>query len=129
MTDTDKLKLRLLGEITDMIPNELIHDNPFLRFLPQLLVTPEFSNLNLEKVKNFTRLAIAEDKQSVVADALKILNQLIRPDDGSLKKSAPDIFYGNYHFNWKELGNNTTAPDVIRHVLNKTLFVISLGQA
>lgn len=120
-------RLILLGQIQDLIHESMLHTDPFLYYLPKLL-THEFSNLNIVKVLDFTRIAVREDRPPIVADALQILNKLIHHEDGSLKRPAPDIFYDNRNFNWNELGGHTQPIDVVSHIFNKTLFVTSVGK-
>ena len=128
MNSDDPNRLIQLGQIRDLIHDSTLHTDPFLYYLPHLLATHDFSNMNIPKVLDFTRIAVREDKPTIVSDALQILNKLVHHEDGSLKRPAPDIFYNNRNFSWNELGGHTKAVDVISHIFNKTLFVISMGQ-
>jgi hypothetical protein len=120
---------QIIGQIRDLIPNTSSFTDPFLYYLPNLLTSAEFKNINAEKTLDFVRLAVKYEKPQIVIDALKILNQLIDPQVGTLKRPDKEFFYENNNFFWKELGGYTESPDVIMHILNKTLFVITVGKA
>lgn len=129
MTNQDTShRLNYVGQIEDLIPEHTRFTDPFLFYLPKFLTDPQFNNLNAEKALDFARIAVSYDKPEIVKDALKILNKLVDEKNGSLKPSSRDIFYENRHFTWKELGKFSANRDIIMHVLNKTLFVLTIGK-
>jgi hypothetical protein len=104
------------------------HRQPFLYYLPQLLDKPELSLIDPAHAVKFAEIARKYDALPLVKDALKILNQTVNPDDGSLREPARDIFYDNQSFFWNELGNHTKATDIISHILQKTAFIIAVSK-
>ncbi|OGG05048.1 hypothetical protein A2Z33_07245 [Candidatus Gottesmanbacteria bacterium RBG_16_52_11] len=128
MTGTDKnRRLVTIGQIRDLVPKMARYTDPFLYYLPDILNRPEFLDVNAEKVLEFVRQALNYKKQPMVSDALTILNRMVDKEDGSLKMPAEDLFYGNYSFKYKELGSHKTPSAMILHILNRTLFVTSVG--
>jgi len=103
-------------------------ENPFLYYLPSLLQTKPFSRFNPENALLFTTAALKYNSHPVVSDALRILNNIIQVDDGSLKQPSPHHFFNNQHFFWNELGGHTSAVDVISHVFNRTIFFLSIAK-
>lgn len=124
---TDR-KSDIIGQIHDLVNTKNPNIDPFLFHLPSLLVTPPFEHIDPAKALTFAKIALRPEAPPIVADARKILNQLINPYDGTLINSGPNIFYENRSFFWKELGGHTSPVDIILHILNKTLFVTSVGQ-
>lgn len=116
------------GQIKDLISQALPYKDPFLYYLPQLLQMPEFTGLSSKKLLDFVQQAVQFDKKPVIHDALQILNRLVDPNDGRLLTPTPEHYYENYSFSWSELGNRKDVISVINHVLNKSLFQLSLGQ-
>jgi hypothetical protein len=120
--------LYISGRLRDMLTGVDALENPFLYHLPQLLLTQDFKLVNPSDAVTFTEMATKYEKMPLILDALKILNRLVDPVDGSLLVPSRDMFYENRSFFWKELGNRTGAADVIMHVFNKTIFFSSLGK-
>lgn len=121
-------RTQAIAKLTDMVYWLKPNDQPFLYYLPQLLTTPEFSAVRPENAVAFAELALKEQSLPIIEDAKNILNRLVEPDDGSLKRIAPDIFYGNRSFFWNELGGRTKPSDVVMHIFHKTVFTISMGK-
>jgi hypothetical protein len=115
------------GQIKDLVSQALPHNDPFLYYLPNLLAMPEFSLLHSKKLVEFVQQAVLYEKKPIIEDALRILNKLVDPNDGRLLTPTPAHYYQNYSFSWSELGNKKDVVSVINHVLNKSLFQLSLG--
>lgn len=97
---------------------------PFLYYLPDILTRPHFEKINLDSLLTFVQHA--RNETDIMKDALKILNSMVVPNEGHLLPPSPDMFYNNTHFLWKELGSHTESIDAIMHIINKTLFSLSL---
>lgn len=119
-------RLDYIGQVRDLVSRTSSYTDPFLYYFPDILLKPEFEHLNYQSILRFTRLALLPEKSPLIADALKILNKLVNPQDGQLLPPSRDMFYENQNFFWHELGVHTTAVDVIMHVLNKIMFVSTL---
>jgi hypothetical protein len=121
-------RLDIIGNLKDMLAGRDIFPDPFLYYLPNLLENHQLSGIEPIHAVKFAQLALKYEKSPLMQDALKILNKLVSPEDGSLIKAAPDIFYENRNFFWKELGTYTKTTDVILHIFNRTIFLNSLGK-
>ncbi len=125
-TDTNTLyhisRLRDLLAYTDQI------QDPFLYHLPNLLGKHDFSQIDPGNAVTFCEYALKHQKEPIVMDALRVLNQLIEPTDGTLKTPSRLMFVENRNFSWKELGDFKDASSVIMHIFHKTIFFMSLGK-
>jgi hypothetical protein len=121
-------RLNALGQIQDLVGHVNYEKDPFLYYLPELLCKPEFALIDATKMLQFVTVALKPEKPPIMIDALKILNQIVNAEDGSLQTPAPNFFYDNQNFLWKELGGHERPVDVILHMVNKVLFVASVGQ-
>jgi hypothetical protein len=121
-------RLAAVGQLRDLLAGLDYNAEPFLYHLPDLLSLPEMSRINADHAVKFAELALKHDKLPIVADALKILNRMVDPQDGHLLNPGPDFFYDNRTFFWDALGSHIQAPDVISHIFNQTVFTTSLGQ-
>ena len=117
-----------LGKLTDLVSRLSPKTQTFLYYLPQLLNTPEFSNINPENAVKFTELALKDEQSPIIKDALKVLNRVVNIEDGSLKMFSKDMFYENNSFFWRELGEHTKTPEVIAHIFNKIIFSQLMGE-
>ena len=128
MDDLISRRLEIVGHLRGLLDGRDTNSDPFLKFLPDMLENPGLVNIDPNHALKFTELALKYNKTLLIQDALKILNKIVDPEDGSLKIPGSDMFYDNRNFFWKELGDHTNAVDVILHIFNKTIFLISLGK-
>lgn len=126
--DKNAQNAQAFAKLNDIKMNVDYHTQPFLYYLPELLTKTPLSQIDPNQAAAFAQLSTGNKSLPLVKDALLILNRLIHTEEGSLKEPARDIFYGNNSFFWSELGEHTTACDVILHVFNKTIFHLSLGK-
>lgn len=127
MTDQKLTQAKAVGHLKDLLSRVDPYTNPFLYYLPQLINNPHLNMINPDHAVKFTELALKHETSPIITDALKILNKIINPEDGSLYTPSPTMFYDNRNFFWHEMGNNKQASDVISHILNRTIFFISTG--
>jgi hypothetical protein len=123
-----KLKQNAVGELKDLIERVDKRINPFLYYLPEIITKPQLTGINPVQAVLFAQIALKHDQLPLVKDALKILNQLINPDDGNLVNPTKMIFYDNRNFFWDDLGNNTKTTDIISHIFNNVIFIIHVGK-
>jgi hypothetical protein len=126
--DDKKNRHEIIGQLEDLLVGRDSYLDPFLKFLPDMLENPSLNSIDPAHAVKFAELALKYDKTPLIRDALKILNKLVDPQDGSLNIPGPDIFYENHNFFWTELGEHTSATEVILHIFNKTIFRSSLGE-
>lgn len=120
-------KDQAIGIIKDLVTQTTAYRDPFLYYLPVLLMDPLFVELKPERVVLFVKEALNAERKPIVAEALLILNQLVDPEDGRLLTPTPVLFYEKHFFAWRELGGRVGVVNTIMHVLNKSLFTLSLG--
>ena len=120
-------KLNSIGEIKDLVAQTQPHTDPFLYYLPTLLTMKDFENIHSGKLTAFVKEAVLYERKPIIRDAMNVLNKLVDPNDGTLLTPTPAHYYENYSFSWKELGERKNVIDVIMHILNKSLFQLSLG--
>lgn len=124
----DTKRLETIIQIKSLVERLDNHTHPFLFHLPSLLERKEFSRFDPTKALEFTRSALKYDSHPVIKDALRILDNIISVEDGTLKTPGPNHFFNNQYFFWNELGTYTSAFDVISHVFNRTIFFLSVTQ-
>lgn len=127
MTTPQDKRTDYLGQIQDLVSTINPYREPFLHFLPELLMQADFKNIDMVKALRFTQLGLQSDEPPIIADAKKILNQIVS-SDGTLATPSLSMFYENHSFFWKELGGHTKPIDVISHILNKSMMVASISQ-
>jgi len=120
-------QLRSIGRLKDLVTGKVGNQDSFLYYLPQLLEQQTLKPTILKSYISFAECALNYQKPTLVDDALKLLNQIVNFEDGSLIKPNPEMFVGNLHFKWQELGNHTDAISAISHIINKTALVLNLG--
>lgn len=121
-------RTQLIAQIKDLAQRLHPQTEPFLYYFPALLAKPEFSSISAEKALEFMKLGITHEQPPLIKNALAVLNKIVNHEDGSLIKPEPIFFYNNHSFMWNELSTHTDAVAVISHILNKSLFQISLGK-
>jgi len=126
MDHTDKQRMDGIDQIRDCVSGISSEENPFLYYLPDLLVSATFLSIDPSQALLFTKVATLHDHSPLIIDALRILNQMVNPKDGSVYPPGPQMFYNNSNFFWKELGTHTTSAEAILHIINKTTFTLSL---
>lgn len=117
----------MLGQLRDIAEGTNSQDNPFIKHLPELVFPYGPLHVSIAHAVTFAKLAVKHEKPPILEDALRILNQLIAPVDGSLIKPRPTMFFDNRNFFWNALGNRKETTDVILHIFNKVFFTLSLG--
>jgi hypothetical protein len=126
MNQGAKQRLDLIDRIRDKTARASAQQNPFIYYLPEILTKPEFQEVNLSNILLFVTYFENDQYAPVVSDALHILNQLVSNNEGTILPPGPQMFYNSRNFFWKELGNHTNASHVIMHIINKTIFLLSL---
>ena len=124
--DQSRKRLDIIDQIRDSVSSASPLTDPFLYYLPDLLVQSEFSNLHLDNILTFTQYAQNNYTSPILKDALHILNQMIQNQDGRLNPPGPQMFYNTQYFFWKELGQHTQSAEVIAHIINKAVFQLAL---
>lgn len=117
-----------IGKLKDITSHISVAAHPFLYYLPQFLERGLLTFPNSTGLILFVEKAIVPYKDPLVEDALKILNQLVDPEDMSLITPRPSMFDDNRHFFWKEFGDFTDVQSVASHIINKVIVVLSLGR-
>jgi hypothetical protein len=128
MDNQTKQKQNALGELHDLITKVDKRVNPFVYYLPEIITKSQLTGIDPNQALLFSQIALKHDRLPLVMDALKILNRLVNPDDGSLIIPTKTFFYDNRNFFWDELGNNTKTTDIISHIFNRTIFIIKVGK-
>jgi len=118
----------IAGQLKDLVGQTTPYEHPFLYYLPEYLYKKEFESISPISLLHYAQIALTQEKKEVLFDGLKILNQLVVPGDGSIKPTSPSYFFNNNTFSWKELGGHTSIADVVSHIVNKTIFIYSLGK-
>lgn len=116
-----------IGKIRDLVSITSPQKDPFLYYLPFLIEQNVLKDITPESLFKYAQIAVLQEKSEVLLDGLKILNQLVDSNDGSMRPPSPTNFFNNQSFVWSELGGHTKNVDVISHIINKTIFVSSLG--
>jgi hypothetical protein len=122
-------KQTIAGQLRDLVGQTTPYEQPFLYYLPEYLYKKEFESISPVNLLRYAQIALTLEKKVVLSDGLRILNQLVVPGDGSIKPTSPSYFFNNNTFSWRELGGHTTIADVVSHIVNKTIFIYSLGES
>ena len=117
-----------IGKLRDITSSAGIDTNPFLHYLPDLFERNILNPITIDGYIVFAENALRLEPRGLVIDALKVLNQLINPEDSSLLTPNPQMLQDNSHFKWQEFGTFTDPKSVISHIINKCSLVLSLGK-
>ena len=118
-----------IGRLRDYAARADQKTDPFLHFMPQLFEMRKIPTALLPTVVRFTEEYYKGAPTPLILDALKILNQLVSRDDGTLVTPNPTVFSDVRYFKWAELGNHTDAVSVVIHVINKLVLRLNLERS
>lgn len=124
----NKDRLILLGKLKDITSRVNNETNPFLHILPELFERNILNPVTIAGYVTFAENAVQMEPHPLIKDSIRILNQLINPEDWTFIEPRPEMLRDNLHFTWKEFSTYTDPKSVISHIINKCALVLSLGK-
>jgi hypothetical protein len=115
----------LIDQLRDVVGSQ--NDDLFLHTLPDLLETQKIPPVLAKNCYLFAQNAVNDLQHPMVSEALKILNQLIDVEDGTLLPTSSDMFISR-HFKWDELGSHKDPQSTITHIINKCVTQLNLAK-
>lgn len=122
-------QIRIVNQLKDLTAGRFDSSNSFLHYLPFLLEYQQLSPSSYKSFLQFVQDAATDSPQPQVLDALRILDQIVSSEDGTLITPNRGMFAGNRYYNWSELGTRTDSTSVIMHLVNKAAYVLNLSRA
>lgn len=120
MNAVQKISEKALLE--DMCRSYSSVSDPFLHYLPELIVKKQFQGISTLNAIRFMSEVKKVPRSQLVADAVLILNRIIDNETGEPHDVSHDIFRENRSFFWREMGNFTNSAAIILHIVNTVVF-------